>query len=218
MPFDNTAYIYDHLPSRYRREDRDLFLRRFLSFAGVTMDEWDGTFDAFWSSINPETAPAKWIEFWLLVLFGWSWFPWWFTLLDKRRIYGNFARHLGRRGTRRGIELWLADFGIAARVHTKTLPWGEFVWGEPAFAITRPLHLIIEILFVRMSAADMCVTGEGAWGEAFYARPRPVFSKREIVELVRYVQPLAQEVVIVWGNGSAATADDGEVYWRQISW
>ncbi len=198
MPLNNTDFIYQHLPGRYRRADVDLFLKRFLSFAGGTMDGWDEVFDSFYLSIDPETASAQWIEFWLLVLFGWSWFPWWFTVADKRRLYAHFARHLGRRGTRRGIELWLADFGIAARVHTRTPPWGEFVWGETSFTITDPLHLVVEVIAVRMTSADVSVFGEGAYGDGFYGRPRSAFTGREIIELVRYVQPHAQEIALLW--------------------
>jgi phage tail-like protein len=217
MSFENTRYIYDHLPARFRRHDDDGFLYRFLSFFGTTIDDWDAKFDAFFGSIKPATAVALWIQFWLLQLFGWSWFPWWFTLTEKRRLYGNFARHLARRGTRRGIELWLADFGIVARVHTKTPPWGEFVWGETTFAISTPLHLIIEILFVQSAPMDVWAYGEGAFEEFAYTVPRPLFSEREIIDLVRYVQPHSQEITLVWRTRELPI-EDGEIYWGQISW
>lgn len=218
MSFENTTYLYDHLPARFRREDDGLFLKRFLSFFGLTLDEWDAAFDAFYGSITSATAAMQWVEFWLLQLFGWSWFPWWFTLLEKRRLFGNFARHLARRGTRRGIELWLADFGIIARVHTRTPPWSEFVWGETTFAITEPLHLIVEILFVQSAEMDLNAWGEGAFGEFYYTRPRPLFTDREIIDLVRYVQPHSQEITLVWRAGESFQIDDGETYWGQISW
>lgn len=201
MSFSNRDYIYDHLPARYRRDDKDLFLKRFLEAPGVTMDEWDGKFDAFFNSIESSTADVDWIAFWLDALFGWSWFPSWFRLADKRRLYGNFARHLARRGTRRGIELWLLDFGIVARVHTRTPPWGEFVWGETTFAIPEPLHLVIEILFVKTPPADMCFLGEFVYGESFYVEPKAAFTDKEIADLVRYVQPHSQEILIVWRTG-----------------
>lgn len=218
MPFDNTQFVYGKLPARFRRDDDAGLLRRFLSFYGGTMDEWDEAFDAFANDIASGTAASKWVKFWLLVLFGWSWFPWWFQIVDMRRLYGNFARHLGRRGTRRGIELWLADFGILARVHTRMQPYGEFVWGETHFGITEPLHLIVEILSIKTSPIEACFLGETAYGDGFYARPRAAYSQREIIELIRYVQPQSQEVVIVWRAGSFAEWDDGETYWRQISW
>jgi phage tail-like protein len=202
MSFSNQNYIYDHLPSRFRREDRDLFLKRYLQFAGETLDGWDTGFDTFWGSIDPDTASETWIDFWLLQMFGWSWFPWWFTTQEKRTLYANFGRHLGRRGTRRGIELWLLDFGIAARVHTRAIPWGELVWGEPHFAITEPLHLIVEILFLKAAEADVHAWAEGPWGEGYYTEPRPLFEDADIRRLIRYVQPHAQEIVIVWRTGA----------------
>lgn len=217
MSFSNQQYIYDHLPGRFRAADKDLFLKRFLQFFGDTLDEWDGKFDAFFENIDPDTADAEWIGFWLEALFGWSWFPRWFTLQNKRRLYGNFARHLARRGTRRGIELWLADFGIVARVHTRTPPWGEFVWGETTFAITSPLHLIVEILFLQLPEVDMSFWGEGVWGESFYVEPQPMFSEKEILDLIRFVQPHAQAITIAWSTGVHLPASD-TVYWQQISW
>lgn len=216
MSFSNTQYVYDHLPARYRNADGDLLLKRFLSFFGGTLDEWDEAYDSFFESIQASTADAAWVKFWLLVLFGWSWFPWWFTLVELRTLYGNFARHLARRGTRRGIELWLSDFGIIARVHTRMPPWGEFVWGETQFAIREPLHLIVEILFLKSARMDLHAWGEGAYGEAYYTRPRPLFTTKEILDLIRYVQPVSQEVTVIWGRFEQRPSSDP--VWQQISW
>lgn len=210
----NLEYFYNHLPARFRREDKELFLKRFLTFAGDTLDEWDETFDSFSESINPDTASAEWIKFWLEALFGWSWFPKWFTLDNKRQLYGNFAGHLARRGTRRGIELWLLDFGIVARVHTRTLPWGEFVYGESHFAITEPLHLIVEILFLQSAPQDLAVWGEGAFGEFHYTEPKPLFTEKEILDLIRFVQPHAQDITVIWRVGEVWESD--EIFWQQI--
>jgi phage tail-like protein len=222
MSFNNQQYLYEHLPARFRREDKELFLKRFLQFTGETLDKWDATFDAFFENIESGSADEIWIDFWLQQLFGWSWYPWWFTIAEKRRLYGNFARHLARRGTRRGIELWLLDFGIVARVHTRSQPWGEFVWGDTHFAIDQPLHLIVEILFLQSGQTDLSVWGEGVWtdyqnpdlygdilyadgevsaGEGFYSNPKPLLSEADIIRLIRYVQPHSQEIVIVWRQG-----------------
>ena len=216
MSFSNQNYIYDHLPSRYRREDKDLFLKRYLQFTGETLDEWDAAFDAFFGNIEAETAQATWIAFWLEQLFGWSWCPRWFTLADKRRLYGNFGRHLGRRGTRRGIELFLLDFGIVARVHTRALAWGEFVWGETAFSITSPLHLIVEIFYLKTPPADMSFLDESPWGEAVYTVPQPVFTDKEILDLVRFEQPYAQEITVAWRLAGKRESD--VPVWEQIQW
>lgn len=198
MSFSNRDHIYDHLPVRYRRGDEELLLKRFLTPAGDVMDGWDVAFDSFHSSIASTTASETWTKFWLLVLFGWAWFPWWFRLVDVRRFYGNFGRHLGRRGTRRGIELWLSDFGIVARVHTRTPPWSEFVWGETTFAIAEPLHIVVEILSLVSPQFDQCYIGQEPWGEAYYVDPRPLLDDQEITDLVKYVQPHSQEITIVW--------------------
>lgn len=213
----NRDYIYDHLPARYRREDKDTFLKRFLTPVGEVMDGWDTAYDDFHASITPATAAANWIGFWLEQLFGWSWFPRWFTLTDKRRVYGNFARHLARRGTRRGIELFLKDFGIVARVHTRAQGWGEFVWGETAFTITQPLHLIVEILYVRGPRIDASFYGEGPWGEAFYSVPEDPITEDDIIRLIRYQQPHAQVIEVVW-RFSGYEPVDYTPYWYQIAW
>jgi phage tail-like protein len=218
MPF-NTNYLYNHLPARYRRDDKDLFLKRFLQFFGTTLDEWDAIFEGFWQNIDPEAAPLIWIKFWLLQLFGWSWFPWWFTTEDKRRLYSHFAGHLARRGTARGIERWLLDFGIVARVHTRPRPWGEFVWGESQFAMTQPLHIVVEILFLKGAQIEASYWGDGFYGEFFYSEPRPLFSDREIIELVRYVQPHAQEISIFWRSGQQSPQWlPAEIYWERVQW
>ena len=196
MAFSNTDYLYQNLPARFRREDKDLFLKRYLQFFGKTLDDYDAAFDSFFNSIDA-AADVKWIEFWLENLFGWSWFPAWFTVAETRRLYANFGRHLARRGTRRGIELWLLDFGIVARVHTRTLTYGEFVYGESHFAINEQLHIIVEILFINSAQTDLSICGEGAFGEFYYNNP-PLYTENEILNLLRFVQPQAQELIVVW--------------------
>ena len=219
MSFSNQEYLYDRIPGRFRAADvgNNLLLKRFLQHFGEKLDGYDTIFDAFHESITPATASPEFIAFWLEALCGWSWFPKWFTLADKRRVYGNFlARHLARRGTRVGIELFLKDFGITARVYTRAQPWGEFVWGETSFAIDQPLHLIVEILRIEQPAADICFWEEGVWGESFYSTPVRAFTDKEILDLVRYEQPNAQEISVVWRLGSGQPSQ--EIVWGQISW
>jgi hypothetical protein len=217
MSFSNLEYLYDHLPGRYRRDDTDLVLKRVLTFAGETLDEWDEAFEDFYKSIDPETAAAEWIGFWMYAFFGWSWFPSWFTLADKRRVYGNFAQHLARRGTAKGIELFLEDFGIVARVHKRPVVWGEFAWGESSFSITQPLHLVVEILRIENPPADLCFYGEGVWGEMFWLSQRRPLSESDILNLVRYQQPHAQVIDVSWKLRGYQPADYTP-YWGQISW
>ncbi len=217
MSFNNTDYIYDHLPARFRRDDKDLLLKRFLQIFGDTLDTWDGDFDSFWETIDPDTAPLEWLVFWLNALFGWSFFPNHFTTTDKRRVYRNFARHLARRGTRRGIELFLKDFGIIAKVHTRAQAWGEGVWGEQVFSVTQPLYLIVEIIRLETPAMDASYLGEGAWGEAIYTRPTPPVTEADIINLVRYQQPHAQVINIAWRLSGYEPVNYDPV-WYQFSW
>lgn len=210
MAFNNTEYLYQNLPSRFRREDKDLFLKRYLQWFGETLDGYDAAFDSFFGSIDSDTADERWIEFWLENLFGWSWFPYWFTVAEKRRLYANFGRHLARRGTRRGIELWLLDFGIVARVHTRTLPWGEFVYGETHYTISEPLYLIVEILFLQPAQTDLHVWGEGAFGEFYYSNPKPFFTTKEMIDLIHFVQPHAQEILFILRNSTGTQATETE--------
>lgn len=201
--------IYYRLPARFRRDDGDGFLRRFLQFSENTLDTWDATIDGFAANIAPATASADWIEFWLASLFGWTWFPSWFGLAEKRRLYGNFARHLARRGTPRGIEGWLADFGIIARVHTRPATWSEFVWGESDFAVDCPLHFIIEILYFNAPQTDAAYWRDGVWEEFFYSESVPLYSDREVADLLNFVLPLSQSVAVCWTN-SPQTDDSWE--------
>lgn len=200
--FNNLEYLYEHLPSRFRREDKDLFLKRYLQFFGNTLDDYDSKFDLFFENINPATAGEIWIEFWLKELFGWSWFPAWFTLADKRNLYANFAKHLARRGTAKGIELWLKDFRLVARVYTRPAFYGEFVWGENVLTTSDPLLVVVEIFYiVPREQTEMSVVGESAIGEAVYTNNYPLFTNTELGALLRYVQPQAQEILIIRKEG-----------------
>lgn len=117
MPFENSKFLISNLPQRFRDGDRlTTFLQRMIGFFGDELDGWDALHENFFENIQPETAPEAFINFWLDRLFDWQYFPKNFTLAQKRTLYANFARHLARRGTKRGIELWLRDFGANAIV------------------------------------------------------------------------------------------------------
>lgn len=198
MSLNNLDYIYNHLPTRFQRDDKNLFLKRFLQFFGETLDDWDGTFDNFFEQINADSADVEFIEWWLDSLFGWSWFPVWFTLADKRRLYADFAAHLARRGTAIGIEEWLAAFYINARVHKNPVFTGEYAYGEPLLFVDAPLLLIIELFEVQPDdyQLEMSSIGESAIGEYVYNYGEPLFSPAEMDNLLRYVQPLGNEIII----------------------
>lgn len=195
---DNLEYLYNNLPARFRRDDKDLFLKRFLQFFGETLDDYDYFFETFFEQINPETARIEFVEFWLRELFGWSWFPKWFLTADKRVLYGNFARHLARRGTAVGIELWMADFFINAVVHKSPLFYGETCYGEDLIFICEPLFLIIEIGKVAPPSyrEDCAIFGESFYDECFYAEGEPLYQQNEVENLLRFMQPQSQEIII----------------------
>lgn len=211
MSFSNLEYLYHHLPEYMRRDDEEtLFLKRFLTPYGETLDEWDTLFDNFFEQIAPETASEEFIDWWMWALFDWSWYPRWFALADKRVLYAHMGRHLARRGTRRGIVLWLYDFGIVARVHASPVVYGEFIWGETSYSVTEPLRLVIEILFIKDRVNyDLSAWGEFIWGESLWQEPQETLSESEIDGLLRFVQPAAQEFYVVWAVApEAATGGD----------
>lgn len=200
MSFSNLSYVYRNLPAYFRRDDEEtLLLQRFLGFYGETLDAWDTTFDSFFEQIAPETASEEFIDWWLWALFDWSWFPQWYTLADKRLLYAHMGKHLARRGTRRGIELWLLDFSIVARVHVSIVAWGDSFWGENNWSVTEPLHIVVEILFLRDRVNyDSFFWGDGFWGEALTTDVLPTLTDAEIEALLRFQQPVSQEIVVAW--------------------
>ena len=196
---NNLEYLYNHLPTRFQRSDNDLFLKRFLQFFGETLDQYDLDFEGFFRQINPVTARIEFVVFWLQQLFDWNWFPRWFADADKRRLYGNMAaHHLARRGTAGGIKEWLADFYIESVVHKSPQFYEETFYGEPLIFVTEPLVIIVEIGKVAPPnyREDMSVYGESFYGEAFCSNADPLYTKNEVENLLRHVQPNAQEIVI----------------------
>jgi phage tail-like protein len=202
MSFNNLGYLYNHLPARVRRDDDGLFLQRFLQFFGTTLDEWDEVYETFYQEINPETASEEFIDFWLWALFGWSWFPRWFTLARKRQLYADFARHLARRGTKRGIEELLRAFSTYARVSNGPQYWGAFVWGEGGYTITDALGLVVEISHladeVNKDAQAMGSWGEFAWGEGCFREVEATLTRREIEDLIRFEWPNGHRVMVAY--------------------
>jgi phage tail-like protein len=197
-PFSNLAYLYQHLPARVRRDDADLFLKRFCQVFGMTLDQWDEVYETFYQRINPETAPEEFIDYWLLALFGWSWFPKWFTLARKRQLYADFAQHLARRGSKRGIEGFLKAFSIYARVSNGPQYWGEFVWGESGYAITDALGVVVQVshLADEVNKDVVATWGEFAWGEGSFRELESTLSRKEIEDLLRFEWPQGHRVMV----------------------
>jgi phage tail-like protein len=199
MSFSNLEYLYQHLPGRMRRDDADLFLKRLLQFFGTTLDAWDQQYDHFYQEINPQTASEEFIDFWLWALFGWSWYPKWFTLARKRQLFADFAQDIARRGTPKGIEGFLRAFSIYARHYRKPQYWGEFVWGEPEWTITDALGNVVQISHladeVNNDVQGMAF-GEFVWGEGYTRDVEPTLTNKEIEDLIRYEWPNGQQMMI----------------------
>lgn len=200
MTVSNLEYLYQHIPARFRGADRDnaFFLKRFLTFFGEQCDGFDLKYDEFYKNINPATASEEFIHFWLYRLFGWSWYPEWFSLDRKRRLFANFAQHLARRGRALGIEEFLKEFSIFARCYARPQYWGEFVWGEAAWTISAPGGIVVQIshLADEVNYDSGNGWGEFAYGEGFFAEQKATLTRREIEDLLRFQQPASQQLMV----------------------
>ena len=193
----NLNYLYDHLPARYRRSDPDLFLKRFLSWFGSELDGVDEKLDSFYLKIKPETAPEEFIEWWLYALFGWSWFPSFFTLEHKRSFYSQIAQIYARRGTAQGIEQFLRCFGIYSKVHNRAVVWGESVWGESLWTTSSPLGFVVQIYPSASAVAeDFSFWGDFTWGQSVISIPTESLQRIDVEALLRFEQPASQEILI----------------------
>jgi phage tail-like protein len=199
MSFSNLNYLWEHLPALYRlsAQDDGYFLKRLLSAFGAEMDEVDAGYDSFHLKLAPSTAPEEFVEFWLWALFGWAWFPTWFTVAQRRHFYSNVGRHYARRGTKRGIEEFLRDFGVAARVINQPQFWGEFTVGEDEWMITGPLGVVVQI-FPQAAAVpeDQTFYDEFTVGEDHAATPMLSIGKVDVDGLLRFQQPVGQIFMI----------------------
>jgi hypothetical protein len=199
MTLKNQDLIYNNLPSRFRREDREALLYRFLEFSGATLDLWDALYEQFFASINPETASEAFIDFWLDRLFDWQFFPHLFTLGQKRALYANFARHLARRGTARGIELWLRDFGCHAKVWLREEFLDEMYFGEPGWTVSGPLLVVVELMSLDdWNSHDLGVIDECFLDESSFIGEPPIrLTPKEIETLLKFVTPVGQQMIVV---------------------
>jgi phage tail-like protein len=197
MSFSNLEYLYEHLPARFRRDDEGLFLKRFLSTFCAELDACDQLFDTFHAQINPDTAPANFIDFWLWALFGWAWFPEWFTLAQRRSFFRNIATHYARRGTARGVIAFLLEFGIRSRVVTRPTFYDEWTPDDGGWLIDGPLVVVIQIFPGSAGIAqEQTFYGEWTLGEDAVAEPGNVPTRPDVDQLLRFQQPLAQHFII----------------------
>lgn len=200
MPgFSNTAYFYNNLPGRFGRSDaaRDFFLKRFLTPVGDEMDGFDNLLDTFFQKIAPETASEEFINWWLWSLFGWGWFPGWFTLAKKRAFYADLTEHYARRGTKQGIEKFLLAFGVRARVIDSPQVCGEMTLDDDPTIIYGPLGVVVQI-FPQIDSllVDEPELGEWTFGEDHLIEPGQNIQTADIEALLRFQTPLGQVVMI----------------------
>lgn len=198
--FSNLEYLYGELlPAFYRRADaaQGLLLKRLLQWFAEECDAADAQVDTLFEKVSPDTAPEEFIDYFLYALFGWGYFPLWFTLEKKRAFYRDVATHYARRGTARGIEELLAAFGITARVFKGPQHWGGFVWGENQWTITEPLGMVVRI-YPQTDALpeDLNYWGGFVWGESTFATPSETIERADYEGLLRFEQPVGQEIVI----------------------
>ena len=202
MAFSNTDYLYDHLPGRVRRDDdgragAPLFLKRFLSWAGNELDGVDQKLDSFYLDIAPATATPDFIDWWLYALFGWGWFPTWFTLDERRTFYSHITQHLARRGTAVGIQKFLADFGVGCVVETGPAFWGDLFWDERGWLCGGP-NVIVVRLFPQLPAvpAEAMFWSEAAWNDEFWGEAGQNIATPDVDALLRFEWPLGQFMFI----------------------
>lgn len=197
---NNLAYLYDHLPARFRRADEGLTLqplKRFLSPFCEELDGYDELFEAFHQSINPETASEEFLNYFLWALFGWGWFPAWFTLARKRSFYSNLATHYARRGTARGIKEFLAEFGVQSRVIVQPQFYGEMTVGDDTWTMDGPLVIVVQI-FPEVTGVpeDLTYYGDFTVGEDVAMEPALQITRPDIDALLRFQQPIGHHIII----------------------
>ena len=202
--FSNAAYLWKHLPAHIRRGDVEQagILERFLTPFGGKLDEYDDLYDGLSGEVNPASASPAFLDYWPLAFFGWAYWPWWFTDGDKARVYENFGGHLAWRGTARGIERFLADFGITAVVTNQEAYVDDVFLDVPtSWGVDGPLIFVIEILrieshienpqaFLDDAAADIDFASEG----------RGSFTPEELDVLINYQLPVGQQALVVSGG------------------
>ncbi|HKO43318.1 MAG TPA: phage tail protein [Pyrinomonadaceae bacterium] len=197
MTLNNLAYLYDHLPARMRRDDAGLFLKRFLSFFGETLDGHDLQLDTFYQKIDPQTAPQQFIDWWLYTFFGWGWFPTWFTDERRRAFYAGIAQHYAQRGTFAGIKNFLSVFGLRVIVEGEPRFYGEEVYGESVWSVTGPLGFVVRIFPEAPAVSeDLEYFDEAFFGEAYGNSPGLSIQRADVDELLRFQWPLAQFIFI----------------------
>jgi phage tail-like protein len=196
--FSNLDYLYDNLPARMRRDDDGLLLKRLLSPIGNELDVIDLKIDTFYQNIDPATALAEYVQWWLYALFNWGWFPTWFTLAQRRAFYAAIAsQHYPERGTLIGIKNFLAAFGLRCIVEGEPRFRGEFTLGESQWTCPGPMVIIVRLVpYAPAVDEEGIFCGDSFLGDEFYATPSRSVQIQDVDALLRFVWPLAQHIFI----------------------
>lgn len=121
------------------------------------------------------------------------------ALTPKRRLYRDFAEHLARRGTARGIEGFLQAFSVLARVYNGPQYWGEFVWGEGGWTITDALGIVVQVQRVHDEVnhdVSGMAWGEFVFGEGYFRDMEATLTRKEIEDLLRFEWPNGQRLMV----------------------
>jgi phage tail-like protein len=220
---NNTDYLYGHLPARMVRDDAELFLRRFLTPVGEALDSFDEAVDTFAEKIAPDTSPNPFVVWWLYSLFGWGWFPVWFTLADRRAFYANITRHYAERGTLKGIQSFLAAFGLRTIVEAEGRVWDEQCFDEDVWSVDAPLGIVVRV-FPEAPAVDGDLEfydDLATLDESIAADPGESVQRADVEALLRFLWPIGNIIIIedlqfppvlhgeLYGEGEYGSAEYG---------
>lgn len=100
--------LMEYLPQVYQRVETEPnnFLRALVGVLETSTQEQDQRIAAMGSMIDPDTAPAEWLDY----VARWMDLPWddALDIAQKRRLLANADKLAGGRGTRAGLEALLA--------------------------------------------------------------------------------------------------------------
>lgn len=197
---NNLEFLYGRLPEYIRGADagQGLLLKRFLQPFAEVLDGFDLQLDTFFEKINPETAPQEWVEWWLYALFGWGYFPAWFSDEQRRAFYRDVAQLYAKRGTARGIREFLAHFSVKSHVINRPAFWGEEVWGEGGWMIGGPLAVVVQV-YPQADAvpSELDYYGDSFYSDApYYAGAGGNLQQADVEQLLRWQWPLSQSIIV----------------------
>jgi hypothetical protein len=96
-----------------------------------------------------------------------------------------------------GIKSFLAAFGLRVIVEKEPRMWGDTAWGELSWTVTAPLGIVVRLLPDAPAIADdLGFWSEATFGEAIGAAPGDNIQRADLDELLRFVWPLGNIIMI----------------------